>query len=152
VSAVSQAELDGYLRNTLLRDTDAMSMAHGLEARAPFLHHQVVAASASVRRSDKIAGPTNKPLLVAAAPELPDVVIRRRKSGFGLPFDARLRGPRRRRASISVENAGHGLSPTEARRIWLLFLDNHRHVSWSRARALIVLASWLRRNGMTAAQ
>ena len=149
VSAVSQMELDGYLRNTLLRDSDAMSMAHGLEVRAPFLDHHLVAAAASVYGHDKIAGERNKPLLAAAVSELPDLVTRRRKTGFRLPFDAWLRGPLCGWAAGSVEVGADGLSSAESRRIWKLFLGRSRTVSWSRAWALVVLASWLRRNQVT---
>jgi asparagine synthase (glutamine-hydrolysing) len=151
VGALSLVELDGYLRNTLLRNSDAMSMAHGLEVRAPFLDHHLLALAASVRGRDKISGATNKPLLAAAVTELPDFVTRRRKTGFGLPFDAWLRGPLRRWAAGSVEGGGAGLSTAESRRIWGLFLDGSRTVSWSRAWALIVLASWMRRNEVTLA-
>ena len=146
VSTISQMELDGYLRNTLLRDTDAMSMAHGLEVRTPFLDHHLVAVAASVHGSHKIAGDGNKPLLAAAVTELPDFVTRRGKTGFGLPLDAWLRGPLRSWAAGCLEDAGHGLSPAESRRVWGLFLDGSRTVSWSRAWALVVLASWLRQN------
>jgi hypothetical protein len=34
---VSHAEMMTYMHDTLLRDTDQMSMAHGLEVRVPFL-------------------------------------------------------------------------------------------------------------------
>lgn len=149
VSAVSQMELDGYLRNTLLRDSDAMSMAHGLEVRAPFLDHHLVALAASVHGRDKIAGEVNKPLLAAAVSELPDFVTRRPKTGFSLPFDAWLRGPLCKWAAASVEDGADGLSPAQSRKIWSLFLQGSRTVSWSRAWALIVLSSWLRRNQVT---
>jgi asparagine synthase (glutamine-hydrolysing) len=151
VSAVSQMELDGYLRNTLLRDSDAMSMAHGLEVRAPFLDHQLVALAASVHGRDKIAGTINKPLLAAAVTELPDLVTRRRKTGFALPFDAWLRGPLRRWAAGSLEVAAGSFSTAESRRIWGLFQGGSQTVSWSRAWALVVLASWLQRNQVTLA-
>src|SRR6476646_6212138 len=36
VNAISQLEIEGYMANTLLRDTDAMSMAQSLEVRVPF--------------------------------------------------------------------------------------------------------------------
>ncbi|HKR21935.1 MAG TPA: asparagine synthase (glutamine-hydrolyzing), partial [Pyrinomonadaceae bacterium] len=35
INTISQLELRGYMTNTLLRDTDAMSMAHSLEVRVP---------------------------------------------------------------------------------------------------------------------
>ena len=42
VNAVSRYELSGYMTNTLLRDTDQMSMAHALEVRVPFIDSAVV--------------------------------------------------------------------------------------------------------------
>ncbi|HUS10210.1 MAG TPA: asparagine synthase-related protein, partial [Pyrinomonadaceae bacterium] len=41
-AAVSCLEAESYLVNTLLRDTDSMSMAHSLEVRVPFLDHKLV--------------------------------------------------------------------------------------------------------------
>jgi asparagine synthase (glutamine-hydrolysing) len=150
VSAVSQIELEGYLRNTLLRDTDAMSMAHGLEVRAPFLDHHVAGAAAQVRGADKIAGRMNKPLLAAAVSELPDAVTRRRKTGFRLPLDTWLRGPLRRWAENRLEDGGSRRPAPEAWRIWTLFLSGNRSVTWSRAWAMVVLSSWLRHHRIAA--
>ena len=42
INAVSRYELSGYMANTLLRDTDQMSMAHALEVRVPFVDPVVV--------------------------------------------------------------------------------------------------------------
>ena len=42
VNQVSRFELSGYMANTLLRDTDQMSMAHALEVRVPFVDPEVV--------------------------------------------------------------------------------------------------------------
>jgi asparagine synthase (glutamine-hydrolysing) len=146
VNELSMLELAGYLRNTLLRDTDGMSMAHGLEVRAPFLDHELVALAASVHGSAKIAGVRNKPLLAAAMPCLPESVLGRRKSGFDLPLDAWLRGPLHGWASDILRSATQGLSSVEALRIWDLFLRRSPQVSWSRTWALVVLATWLRNN------
>src|SRR5206468_11574912 len=40
---ISVLELDCYMRNVLLRDSDAMSMAHSVELRLPFLDHELAA-------------------------------------------------------------------------------------------------------------
>jgi asparagine synthase (glutamine-hydrolysing) len=45
---VLQYEQDTYLRDTLLRDTDVMGMAHGVEIRAPYLDPEVLASAAAV--------------------------------------------------------------------------------------------------------
>ena len=42
VNAYSALELSNYLRDTLLRDADAMSMAHSLEVRVPLLDHVLI--------------------------------------------------------------------------------------------------------------
>ena len=42
VNEISRLELKGYMTNTLLRDTDAMSMAHSLEVRVPFVDTKLV--------------------------------------------------------------------------------------------------------------
>ena len=39
LNQVSVLEGSTYMANTLLRDTDCMSMAHALEVRTPLLHH-----------------------------------------------------------------------------------------------------------------
>src|SRR5262249_48834562 len=48
VNRVSQLELSLYMRNTLLRDADVCSMAHGLEVRVPLLDHHLVELVASL--------------------------------------------------------------------------------------------------------
>ena len=42
LSKVSYLEMNTYMQNVLLRDTDQMSMAHSLEVRVPFLDHKLV--------------------------------------------------------------------------------------------------------------
>ena len=49
INRVTHLELRNYMRNTLLRDADCMSMAHGLEVRVPFLDHKVVESNSSSR-------------------------------------------------------------------------------------------------------
>ncbi|MGA7614324.1 MAG: asparagine synthase (glutamine-hydrolyzing), partial [Thermoanaerobaculia bacterium] len=85
VALYSQLELTNYLRNTLLRDSDQMSMAHGLEVRVPLLDHLVVekvlpfAASLKIRNPKSEMRNVNKPLLAAAAGPLPRAVTHRAK-------------------------------------------------------------------------
>ena len=44
INRVSYLESRCYMLNTLLRDSDSMSMAHGLEVRVPLLDHHLVRA------------------------------------------------------------------------------------------------------------
>ena len=41
-SPSARLDLENYTRNVLLRDTDAMSMAHSLKVRVPYLDHELV--------------------------------------------------------------------------------------------------------------
>ena len=57
-SRISWAELSGYMRRMLLRDSDQMSMAVSLELRVPFLDHELVEYSLGLpprRRNDTAA-------------------------------------------------------------------------------------------------
>jgi asparagine synthase (glutamine-hydrolysing) len=90
---VSVLELGGYMRSTLLRDADAMSMAHSLELRVPFLDHELVECCLRHHAAD---APGHKGLLKrAAAHLLPPAVARGAKRGFVLPMDRWMRGPLR---------------------------------------------------------
>src|SRR5262249_8007024 len=104
VNAHSLFELNLYLANMLLKDTDQMSMAHGLEVRDPLLDHRLVEAVAGIPGMLKLQGgrltPT-KSLLVDALPcRLPEHVFCRPKMGFVFPWEHWLRNELRDR----VEN------------------------------------------------
>lgn len=67
--------------------TDRMTMAHGLEARAPFLDHELVEYLAAFPAHLKIRGGTTKHLLRRMAEEyLPKPIVQREKQGFGFPI------------------------------------------------------------------
>jgi asparagine synthase (glutamine-hydrolysing) len=76
-----------YLPNDMLVKVDRMTMAHGLEAREPFLDYRLVEFMASVPPRLKLKNfRQNKYLLKAAmADKLPESVIKRKKVGFNLP-------------------------------------------------------------------
>ena len=73
-----------YMRNQLLRDSDWASMAHALELRVPFvdarLRDQIAAHGFEPARSGGKAAVARR-----AAPELPERVLTRVKTGFGIP-------------------------------------------------------------------
>ncbi len=148
VNQLSALELTGYLRNTLLRDSDVMSMAHALELRVPFLDHEFIELVARIPGGDKIRAGENKPLLSAIVPELPRDAATRPKHGFVLPFEVWLRGPLRAWAQDVLARTGRaiGLDPDAARDVWDGFLRGR--VSWSRVWTLIVLLLWLEENGI----
>ncbi len=82
---VCRLEIENYMRFQLLRDSDAMSMAWGLELRVPFVDRQLVESLTAIPAACRLAG--NKNLLRRAVPEIPEWVMRRPKQGFVFPFE-----------------------------------------------------------------
>lgn len=75
-----------YLAGDLLPKTDRMTMAHSLEARAPFLDNEWVEWTAKLPEKYKIRGLGTKWLLKRAFTDmLPKSVYSRRKKGFSIP-------------------------------------------------------------------
>jgi asparagine synthase (glutamine-hydrolysing) len=81
---ISYLELNRYMLNQLLRDSDVMSMANGLELRVPFLDVMLFKTLAKV--SPEIRFTPNKELLLRSVPEIPDWVSNQPKRGFTVPF------------------------------------------------------------------
>ena len=152
VNAISRLELQGYMANTLLRDTDAMSMAHSLEVRVPFVDVNVVEYVLSLPgdwKLDQARTDVPKPLLAdAVADLLPRDFLARRKMGFTLPFEKWMQGRMRTEIASVFEDerqlADAGLVPKGVRAVWQRFLNAPRAVGWSRPWSLFVLANWCR--------
>ena len=86
VDASMLTDLMTYLPNDLLVKVDIASMANSLEARSPFLDHNLIEFAASLPESIKLRGSGTKTLLKKVAARLvPKDVIYRRKMGFGVP-------------------------------------------------------------------
>lgn len=158
VNAISELELNGYMTNTLLRDTDAMCMAHSLEVRVPFVDLKVVDYVLSLpgewKLSNKHAGPPKALLADALSDLLPREFLVRPKMGFTLPFEKWLQQNLRVEVnSVFADEkrlARAGLAANEARSVWDKFLAKPRAVGWSRPWSLYVLAKWCEGNGVAA--
>jgi asparagine synthase (glutamine-hydrolysing) len=76
-----------YLPNDMLVKVDRMTMAHGLEAREPFLDYRLVEYAASVPPKLKLKNLRHKKYILKASMEgrLPASIIRRKKEGFNVP-------------------------------------------------------------------
>jgi len=83
----SWMELNLYMQNQLLRDTDVMSMAHGIELRVPFLDKDFVTLTLQIASSVKYSGDLPKQLLIDSFKDiLPKEIWNRPKMGFSFPF------------------------------------------------------------------
>ncbi len=87
VNQISRLELQGYMSRTLLRDSDAMSMAHSLELRVPLIDHELVEYVVGLPGDYKLSGNSPKALLVEALDGLiPAEIVHRKKQGFEMPI------------------------------------------------------------------
>jgi asparagine synthase (glutamine-hydrolysing) len=154
VNRVSYLESRFYMLNTLLRDSDAMSMAHGLELRVPLIDHRLAETMFSIPGPHKLDRNVPKPFLVnAVQAELPDEIVHRRKRGFTFPFERWLRNQMRAEVEQSISSIGDGplnavIHSNAAIDVWR---DFHAcRTSWSRPWSLHVLEQWCERNGLAA--
>jgi asparagine synthase (glutamine-hydrolysing) len=151
-TSVSCFELQSYMVNTLLRDTDAVSMANSLEVRVPFLDHRLVEFVARLPKSSKNRAGVPKALLVEALSDvLPDDVVGQAKRTFTLPWELWLRGPLGVRLSQDLADLAPPLqqfmNPRAVRGAWQNFVIGQ--TNWSRPWSLYVLNEWVRRHMMT---
>jgi asparagine synthase (glutamine-hydrolysing) len=154
VNEISRLELSGYMSNTLLRDTDAMSMAHSLEVRVPFVDTKLVDYVLSLPGAWKLDH-RPKPLLAdALADLLPRDFLARPKMGFTLPFEKWLQNDLRTEVASVLESAATLAAPAldakAVQKLWRDFLQKPRAVGWSRPWSLYVLAKWCDINRVTA--
>ena len=154
INRVSYLESRCYMLNTLLRDSDVMSMAHGLEVRVPLIDHVLAEKVFALPGKSKLSDSTPKPLLVSAlAGSLPAQVVHRPKRGFTLPFEHWLRGELRPEIENTLQRIGdsqlaEALNSASVQKVWANFLAGK--TSWSRPWSLYVLSSWCEQNAVTA--
>jgi asparagine synthase (glutamine-hydrolysing) len=146
VRALQLADLATYLPHDLLRKSDLASMSHSMELRSPFLDHEVIELGLALPRSLKIRGRTGKVALrLAYASELPEEILARRKTGFGVPIARWFRGELREPAreillSARARQRGY-FRPGAVERLLREHADgrhDHAHRLW----CLLMLELW----------
>lgn len=140
------------MQNTLLRDTDQMSMAHALEVRVPFLDYELVEYVLGVPDKYKYPVSPKKLLTEALGDLLPMEIINRPKMGFVLPWQHWLKQELYAFADEKIQNLGRRgiLQAAELQQLWQRFLNGDTAVTWSRVWALVVLENWMQENGLEA--
>ena len=141
-------DFPAHLEARLLRDGDAMSMAHSLEVRPVLLDHAVIEYVLSLPPALRLQ---NKKLLLDATRECMPAGLftelqTRPKRTFTFPFSQWLGGGPRpiiqetfrpeRLASTAVLNSD------EVTKLWGRFMKHPRAVGWSRLWSVFVLARW----------
>ena len=147
INRVSYLESRCYMLNTLLRDSDFMSMSQGLEVRVPLIDHLLAKAVLALPGASKLNHTPKKLLVDALRGSLPDEIVHRPKRGFTLPFEHWMRQELRGEIAsvlqakrIEQGPLGSMLAGAAVERIWNDFLDGK--VSWSRPWSLYVLQQW----------
>lgn len=125
--AVSALEASRYMRNQLLRDSDAMSMAHGLEVRVPLVDARLYADASRVAPGLRLRA--GKRMLLEAVPGVPGVVRDAPKRGFRFPFE--------RWVAQGLAGVVPPGLPVEL-------------PAWYHRWAILVIASWMQRHGVRA--
>ena len=89
LAQMQRLDYNTSLTDSLLLLTDKMSMATSLEARVPFLDHELVEAVSALPSSLKIRnGRLRHIQKLSMKGKLPDEVMRKKKRGFGCPVGA----------------------------------------------------------------
>jgi asparagine synthase (glutamine-hydrolysing) len=160
IRKVSVHTLRGYTQNQLLRDIDAVSMAHSLEVRVPFLDYHVVELALSLPDDTKLGDSSKissvydsyrktgaKRLLIDAFKDLlPEDIDLQEKRGFGMPFEIWLKDPLKE----IMEDA---LSPESVQQRGLFNIDGVQQLkkqfyedraSWTQIWLLMIIELWCR--------
>ncbi|MFN3869339.1 MAG: asparagine synthase (glutamine-hydrolyzing) [Hyphomicrobiaceae bacterium] len=137
------------LPELLLMRVDKITMAHGVEARVPFLARAMVDLACKIPAAEKLAGSGTKALLREAfADLLPPAVLGARKRGFGAPVHRWLRGPFGSRVLREIADGplGGTLAPgvvEDLARDHASGRADHAGILW----ALFVLSRWVSISG-----
>ncbi len=87
LSSLLYCDFTMYLQDDLLTKIDRATMLASLEARAPFLDHELAEFAAGIPSRMKLRGHRLKAILRRASRgRLPGAVLARRKRGFNIPF------------------------------------------------------------------
>jgi len=126
----SWMEMNLYMQNQLLRDSDVMSMAHGLEIRVPFLDIDLIRFALQIQSNLKYEGGGKMILVRAFEQLLPEAIYNRPKMGFSFPFKEWLAN------NAWVKEALSTASP-ESKQTYTEFLKGQRH--WSQVLSLLLI-------------
>lgn len=140
-------DLETYLADDLLPKVDLGTMAHGLEARSPFLDHHLLELTARIPGRHLVQRNHRKKILKAALRGIvPDSTLDRGKRGFRLPFDRWFRSDLRGFIEGRLLEAGPAFWEFFDRRGMERFLRGYREskIDYSdHVWALLCLSEWM---------
>ncbi len=145
---MTAAEYLGYTQQTLLKDTDQMSMAHSLEIREPFFDQELVEFVMSVPDHFKVPLYPKSLLVESLKPLLPDEIVHRKKQGFVFPWNKWIRKELRNFCDNHINRMAerdfiHG---DRLKFTWKLFLSGDKNIRWMEIWSFVVLNYWMEKN------
>lgn len=147
-NAVSKTEMLYYMHDTLLRDADQMSMAHGIELRNPFLDQHLVSYMRNLK--NKQIRPPKNILFDAFSKDLPNEILNKKKSGFTFPWDKWMRGSLNDFCNTQMDflEGTNLFKQGSIREIWTSFNKGSKVHTWSRVWPLVCLSYYIQENNL----
>jgi asparagine synthase (glutamine-hydrolysing) len=153
---ISRYEMNLYMANMLLRDTDAMSMASALEVRVPLLDHKLVEWVYGLPGYLKIGQHPKQLLIDACGADLLPEIVGTKKKGFALPFERWLHTALKPFVAQTLGDNDAvkqaGLNAQAVADVISRFESGSRATSWSRVWGLAVLVAWCKRHQVEVAE
>jgi asparagine synthase (glutamine-hydrolysing) len=145
---VTQLEIRNYMGHRLLRDTDAMSMAHSLEVRVPLIDHKLVEFVVGLPSGWHKNNGQPKRLLTSALEDIvPKEIVSRPKHGFEFPMAHWMKNELRPVVEDTLSSQSltrRGLFSTVAlQELYRSFLNGHQ--DYQTVWQFVVLELWMRK-------
>jgi len=130
IDQAQYVDLKTWLVDDILVKVDRTTMAHSLEARAPFLDHRIVEFAASLPVDMKLKGFDKKYILKKAQSRyLPNEVLYRKKRGFNSPISHWINSTLEKYVSRYVSSSDNPLSDIIDTKILGTLVDEHRNLT-----------------------
>jgi asparagine synthase (glutamine-hydrolysing) len=148
LSQVSVAEYRGYTQQTLLKDTDQMSMASSLEVREPFFDHDLIEYVLSITDTIKFPHYPKQLLVESLGSLLPKEIVHRKKKGFSFPWKFWMRKELRNYCTERITSISQRsfMKQGVLEDRWERFVNGDNNIRWAELWIFVVLEEWLRNN------
>lgn len=144
----SIAEYLGYSQQTLLKDTDQMSMALGLEIREPFFDYKLIEYVMALPDHIKYPHVPKKLLVDSIYPMLPVETVSQTKRGFLLPWNSWMRNELFSLCDFHIRHFSQRdfVHAKPLLEYWQRFLKNDPRIRWMELWQIVVLDFWMQKN------
>ncbi len=149
-SQVTAAEYLGYTQQTLLKDTDQMSMANSLEIREPFFDQDLIEFVMSIPDHFKVPVYPKSLLVESLKPLLPDEIVHRRKQGFVFPWNEWMKNELHSFCETHIHHIAQRdfIQGAHLKKVWSRFLSGDPDIRWQEIWLFVVLDYWMEKNSI----